>query len=324
MADKKLLPTVIEAPVGSTRKVANVRAQRASLPTPTVAPIATAPVVRQPTAIPGAQRQRIAIQPGELERLSPGAAAGVYVQAGALIAAFVADKATERKAIMWGHDLQETYSDLVGQALTLSRSPVLSKVQSYLARTIEILGSIDVLAACGQGSVGIMGRMLQRVSARIDTPGELASAQAELEKLVALMAAALHELLDLKSQLLGVVERIDAADMQLEAAAIAALFLSEHLPNEKAAVAQRFAERALSLTKTLALIREGGSIRSLQLEQPISMVSAIQNVALVMLPGFLGNIASIVTLSAMKTAITPTEAGELGYRLRDIVEQLKS
>ena len=246
------------------------------------------------------------------------------MQAGALIAAFVVDKATERKAILWGQDLQKAYSDLVTQALALSRSPVLRKVQGYLTRTMDILGSIDLLAACGHGSGGVVGRMLQRVNARIDTPGELAIAQAELEKLVALMAAALRDLLDLKDQLLGVAERTDAVGAQLEAAAIAALFLSQRLRSEKVAVAQRFAERAMSLIQTVALIREGGATGNLQLEQPIRMVGAIQNVALVMLPGFIGNIASFAALSATKTAITPTEAGELAYQLGHIIEKLKS
>jgi len=322
--NKKLRPTVVESPVASTRKAADALSRRVEPPVPAASPVVAAPVVRQPTAIPGFERQRIAVQPDELERLSPGAASEVYMQAGALIAVFVVDKATERKAILWGHDQQKAYSDLVGQALTLSRSPVLYKVQSYLTRTMDILASIDLLAACGHGAGGVMDRMLQRVNTRIDTPGELASAQAELEKLVALMAAALEELLDFKDQLLGVVERTEAAGAQLEAAAIAASFLSQHLSNKKDAVAQRFAERAMSLTQTLALIREGGATRSLQLEQPISLVSAIQNVVLVMLPGFIGNIASITALYVTKTAITQTEAGEMAYRLRDIVEQLKS
>lgn len=319
--DKKLRPTVVEPPAGSPRKPGGAWARRTD---PPALVVAAAPVVRKPTAIPGAERRRIDVQPAELERLSPGAASQVYVQAAALIAAFVVDKATERKAILWGHDLQKAYSDLVTQALALSRSPVLRKVEGYLTRTMDILGSIDLLAASGHGSSGVVGRILQRVNSRIDTPGELAVAQAELENLVALMAAALQELLDLKDQLLRVAERTDATAAQLEAAAVAALFLAERLRNQKGAVAQRFTERAMSLTQTLALIRQGGATRTLQLEQPIRMVGAIQGVALVMLPGFLGSIASVAALSANKASITPTEAGELAYQLQLVIEKLKS
>ena len=322
--DKKLRPTVIEPPAGSPRKAGGAWARRTDPPPPAASAVAAAPVVRKPTAIPGAERQRLDVQPSELERLSPGAAAQVYAQATALVAEFVVDKATERKAILWGHDLQKTYSDLVTQALALSRSPVLRKVESYLTRTMDILGSIDLLAACGHGSAGLVARMFQGVNARIDTPDELGVAQAELEKLVALMAAALQDLLDLKDQLLRVAVRTDATAAQLEAAAVAALFLAQHLHNQKDAVAQRFTERAMSLTQTLGLIRQGGATRNLQLEQPIRMVGAIQDVALVMLPGFIGSIASISALSTLKTAVTPTEASELDYQLRHLIEKLKS
>ena len=61
----------------------------------------------------------------------------------------------------------------------------------------------------------------------------------------------------------------------------------------------------------------------MQIEQPIRLIGAIQNVALVVMPAFIGSIASIATLGASKTTISPTEAGELAYRLRDIISQLK-
>lgn len=321
--NKQLRPTVIGPSGASLRKSADAAlpAGGPAHPAPTGE---LAPVVHRPTAIPGAERVRIDVGPGELEAVSPGASAQAYAAARALIDSFLPDKATERKAILWAQELQKAYSELVTEALTLSRAPVLRKVEAYLSRTMDILGSIDLLAVCGHGSHGVLGRMLQRVNDRIDTPGELAQAHAELEKLVALMTAAQQELMDLKDRLLRVAEGTDAAAVQLEAAAIAALFLSRRLADGREAIAQRLAERAMSLTQTLALIREGGTTRNLQLEQPMRMIGAIQNVALVMLPGFIGSIASVAALSGAGTPVTPTEAGELGYRLRDIIERLKS
>lgn len=321
-ADKKLRPTVIGPPGAVLRKRADAAAPEGAAQVVNAGAAAAAPVVRQPTALPGADRQRIDVPPGALERQWPGAAGQVYVQARALIDACVADKATERKAILWGHELQKVHGEIVGEALRLSRSPVLRKVEAYLTRTMDILGSIDLLPACGHGFGGVLGRVFQRTNARIDTPGELVQSQAELEKLVGLMAAALEELLDLNAGLLALAERADALGTQLEAASMAASFLSRNLPPGKEAVAQRFAERALSLGQTVALIREGGATRSLQVDQPLRLISAIQNVALVMLPGFVGSIAAVTALSPTRT--TPTEAGELAYRLRDIIEQLQS
>lgn len=78
----------------------------------------------------------------------------------------------------------------------------------------------------------------------------------------------------------------------------------------------------MSLTQTLALIREGGATRKFLLEQPTLVVTAIQDVALVMLPGFIGSIASLAVLSA--GTISRTDAGELASQLTDIVGRLKS
>lgn len=321
--DKKLRPTVIGPSGTALRKRTDPVAQedtRQQVHVPSSR--AAAAPARQPTAIPGAERRRIDVPPGELEKLWPGAPAQVYAQARALIDAFVSDKATERGAILWGQDLQREYSDLAGEALALIRSAALRKVEGYLARTMHLLESIDVLAACGHGSSGVVGRLFQRMNARIDSPDELARAQAELEKLVGLMNAALRELLDLKDRLLAVAERTDAAGARLEAATMAASFLSGHLRSENDAVSQRFAERAMSLAQSVALIREGGAARSLQLEHPMRMISAIQNVVLIMLPGFISSMTAVTALSSART--TPTEAGELAYRLREIIEQLKS
>lgn len=262
--NKALRPTIIGPTGASLRETTDASTQGEVPASLTPSPVPVAPLVRLPTAIPGVERKRIDVPPGALERLSPSASAEVYVLARALIAAFMVDKATERKAILWSQDLQKAYSDLVTEALALSRSPVLRKAEGYLARTMDILGSIDLLAACGHRFSDIIDRPFQGVNSRVDTPAELASARAELERLVALIAAAREELLDLGDRLLAVVERTEEAGEQLEAAALAALFLSQHLQNEKDAVAQRFAERAMSLTQTLALIREGSATRKIQ------------------------------------------------------------
>ena len=321
----QLTPTVIAPPGASLRKPATSGAapdDRSAHPRP---PLAATPVVRQPTAIPGTQRNRIDVSARELERLVPGAPSRTYEHARDLVGSFIVDNATERKAIMWGHDLQKAYSDLVTEKLSLSRSPVLRKAEGYLGRTVDILGSIDLVSACGHGKRGPLGRLLEGINARIDTPAELTEAQAELERLVSLMSECLEALLELKNSLLFLSERTDAVEVKVEAAAIAARFLSQHLTQDKNAVAQRFQERSMSLTQTLASIREGGATRDLQMAQPIRMISAIQNVALVTLPGFVGSIAAVTALTSRKTAASsPTEVGELSYRLRDILDQLKT
>ena len=319
----KLRPTVIGAPGASLRTPAGAAPQAQDVLSPTRRVPAATPVVRQPTAIPGAERKRIEVAVSDLQALSPGAAAGVYQQARALVGAFVVDKASQRKAILWGHNLQQVHGDLVTEMLALARSPVLRQVEGYLARMMDILGSIDLMAVCGHGGDSLVGRLFQGINSRIDTPGELAQAQAELEQLLALMGGALDPLLDLKDRLLRLSGSMEGTAAQVEASAIGALFLSERLRQGDAALAQCFVERSMSLTQTLVQMRQAGSTREIQIEQPIRLIGAIQNVALVVMPSFIGSIASIATLSASKTTISPTEAGELAYRLRDIISQLK-
>lgn len=319
----KLRPTVIGAPGASLRTPAGAAPQAQDVLSPTRRVPAATPVVRQPTAIPGAERKRIEVAVSDLQALSPGAAAGVYQQARALVGAFVVDKASQRKAILWGHNLQQVHGDLVTEMLALARSPVLRQVEGYLARMMDILGSIDLMAVCGHGGDSLVGRLFQGINSRIDTPGELAQAQAELEQLLALMGGALDPLLDLKDRLLRLSGSMEGTAAQVEASAIGALFLSERLRQGDAALAQCFVERSMSLTQTLVQMRQAGSTREMQIEQPIRLIGAIQNVALVVMPAFIGSIASIATLTASKTTISPTEAGELAYRLRDIISQLK-
>ncbi len=319
----KLRPTVIGAPGASLRTPAGAAPQAQDVLSPTRRVPAATPVVRQPTAIPGAERKRIEVAVSDLQALSPGAAAGVYQQARALVGAFVVDKASQRKAILWGHNLQQVHGDLVTEMLALARSPVLRQVEGYLARMMDILGSIDLMAVCGHGGDSLVGRLFQGINSRIDTPGELAQAQAELEQLLALMGGALDPLLDLKDRLLRLSGSMEGTAAQVEASAIGALFLSERLRQDDATLAQCFVERSMSLTQTLVQMRQAGSTREIQIEQPIRLIGAIQNVALVVMPAFIGSIASIATLSASKTTISPTEAGELAYRLRDIISQLK-
>ena len=319
----KLRPTVIGAPGASLRTPAGAAPQAQDVLSPARRVPAATPLVRQPTAIPGAQRKRIEVAVSDLQALSPGAAAGVYEQARALVSAFVVDKASQRKAILWGHNLQQVHGDLVTEMLALARSPVLRQVEGYLARMMDILGSIDLMAVCGHGGDSLVGRLFQGINSRIDTPGELAQAQAELEQLLALMGGALDPLLDLKDRLLRLSGSMEGTAAQVEASAIGALFLSERLRQGDAALAQCFVERSMSLTQTLVQMRQAGSTREIQIEQPIRLIGAIQNVALVVMPAFIGSIASIATLSASKTTISPTEAGELAYRLRDIISQLK-
>jgi hypothetical protein len=135
------------------------------------------------------------------------------------------------------------------------------------------------------------------------------------------MSDSLTKLLDLKADLEKVSIQLDLVSEEIEATALAALFLSNHL--QDSSLAKRFMERSMSLTQTLAQIRQNDAIRKIQINQPLEMVNAIQNVALVMMPSLIGSLASITTLLQSRRVVSPTEAGELNDQLRNIFNQLK-
>lgn len=277
--------------------------------------------ILQPTAIIGTKRERLAVDASDLRLLSPDASKLVVDRTLALLAVFVTEKASERKAILWGQDTQKTYTDAVGKALTLSQSPVLAKAQGYIARMLEILISFDLDGSVGDG--GILAGVLKRLNGKTDTLEELAAARGELERLISLMGTALDELLKLRDMIEENIGTHDAIATEAESAALAALYLAEHLRPARPGVAECFVERSLSLTQTLAQIKANGPFRDMQVDHPIRLIRAIQNVTLVSMPDFLANLAAINSLSAQKE-LTPTEASELNYKLRQIIHQLKT
>ncbi len=306
-------PTVV-APPGAGVRARSTNAADAETP-------AQAP---RPTAIPGVERKRIAVELSDIRKLAPLAKPGVLEKALALVQSFVVESARDRQAVLWGHPLQQDYSDLVSRTLELSQADTLKRATGYIGRMTDILGSIDIEAVCGAASrTGILAQYLKKTNSRIDTPEELEAARIELDQLVRLMGDALESLLSLKETLERHAQRIEELGNEAEASALAASFLSDHLRASRPPLSQRFLERGMSLTQTVAQIRSGVSMREVQAEQPLKLIGAIQNVALVLVPGFLGSIASLTTMLLSNRKLTPTEAGELAYQLRNILQQLK-
>lgn len=315
---RALRPTVLPASSAPTRggsreRIPDAKAAGAPAPAP--------PAVRTPTAIPGVERRRIAVTIRDLKALSPGAAMAVYERALKLVSTFVVEKSAERTAILWGHERQKAYGDLVTATLALSQAPLLRRVDGYLTRMMDILGSIDLMAVCGYGNGGL-ARLFSGVNDKVDTPEELRTAQAELDQLVGYLGVALHDLLDLKDKLEHHSREVADIGVELEASALAALFLARRFQQEKGGLAQRFTERSMSLTQTVAQIRSGDPMRAIQIEQPVRLVRAVQEVALVMLPGLLASLASALTLLG-RNRLTLTQAGELTHQLRTILRALQ-
>jgi hypothetical protein len=307
---------VIAAPEGKRRDGARHREVR---PAPAGAP------VTRPTAIPGVERKRIAVTAAEIEALSPGVAPETATRAVRLVQGFVIEGAHERDVTLWGHAAQQAYADIVSRTLELAQAEVLGRVRVHLARIVALLEAIDVEAACGTvRPAGLIGRLFGAAGARIDTPRALAAARVELDQLVQLTQGALDPLLGLRDALDEQVRGAEAAGREIEAAALAAAFLADHLAERQPMLSRRFLERGMSLTQSAAQIRGGGLLRAGQVEQPLALIAAIQNVVLVTLPAWLGGIAALTSASPIGRAPNPTEAGELQHCLRTMLHDLKA
>lgn len=317
-------PTVVSPPSRKTRAAELIERPPESVqPGVNGIPDLRPSVPLGPTAIPGVERKRIAIELSDLRKLAPLAKASVLEQALRHVHAFVPERSSSRQTVLWGHRLQQDHSDLVSRTLELSRASVLDSATRHIARMSEILASIDIETLCEAGGApGALGQIFRRANRKIDTPEELAAARTELDQLVGLMSEALEPLLALKEALEDHSRRIDGIGDELEASALAAQFLSAHLRDTRSDLSQRLLERCMSLTQTVAQIRGSSSARLVQIEHPLRLIGAIQDVALVMVPGWLGSIAALNTLRDGRRKLTPTEAGEIAHQLRNILRQL--
>lgn len=279
------------------------------------------PVVGAPTTIAGIERKRIPVTVDDLKRVSPEAGAQVLAEALRLIQAYVVEDTSDATVVLWGQRAQQEYADLVSELLARSQADVLARVTVHLDRMTAILGSIDLAAIAGIERSGPLSEYLKRATRKIDTREELEAARTELAQLVSLMRGEMDGLLALRAQIERASSRIDRIGGDVEAAALSAQFLSEYLRSSDEGLSRRLLERGMSLTQSALQIRGSASLRESQIEQPLRLIGAIQDVALVTVPAWLGSIASLTTLARRRP--TPTEAGEMAFQLQKILERLR-
>ncbi|MDE2446885.1 MAG: hypothetical protein KGO94_11940 [Alphaproteobacteria bacterium] len=280
---------------------------------------------RAPTKIAGEDRNRISVSYDDLKRLAPGAPRVVVDHAMRLINSFNTATANDRRAMMWGIDVQKSYADAVNAGLDLSQSTVFSKVEGHVARTLAILQTIDILQILGPAEGNInLSRIFAGTRNKIDTLAELDEARRELDQLSKLMGTSLKELLNLKDKLAKNVQGINAIATEADSHSLAALFLSEHLLKVNPTASEKFASRSLSLGQTHAQIREHSAINSLHVARPEQLIALVQQVALVTLPDFLAALSSILALHSRRSRISETEAREVEDKLRAIIQAIKN
>jgi hypothetical protein len=283
------------------------------------------PVVSQPTSVPGFARKRLPVTVDDLRRLSPATKFRILEKAVQRLQHFVVEDASDRSAVLWGHETQKKYSDVMATSLKLSQSSALQQANRHIQRMTEILGSIDIPAVCGiSRNNAFVSRFLGNMTRRIDTPDELESAQRELNQIVAIMTNSLDELFSLKESIEQVSQQISKTGEEAEILMVAGLYLAEYLKADptRSKLADRFTDRCLSLAQTIAQLRSGDTLRQSQIEHPLRVISTIQHVSLVMMPAWLGSIASILGMLETTRRPNPTEVGNIEKEMQVILDRL--
>ena len=279
-----------------------------------------------PTRIPGAVSTRINVTVALLRTTNPHANEVTLEQVCTMIRAVSVDTLTPKHAIIWGHDVQSEYGELVTECLKLSQSGTLTKVRTNINRTLEILEAIDIAAVCGVGTkkTGFIGGLIKKATIAIDSLPELNEAIKELQQLHKLMTGAMEKLLELRGKLDEITSKTDRLVRSIEVYAIAAQFLADHIKqigqNE---LALSFEQRSMSLTQTIAQIQSNDLMRKQQVEEPLRLITVVQDVALVSVPGWIGSIVAIKTMLEGTNKPTVTEVNELSDQKQQITDRLK-
>ncbi|WP_374563467.1 hypothetical protein [Ideonella sp.] len=288
------------------------------------APPASSSAVAQPTAIDGVRPERIEVHVDELRALSADASEPVCDEAARLLQALTVAMLSQRRAERWGQEVQRACQDgFSGGSVAPVSAPFIEQARADLARMTGILEAIDLKAVCAHAQGGLLAGLAKSVNRKIDTPAKLAGALDELRSLLQRMHAGVGRLLALQDGLRQRAGAFERRQVEVEAAALAALFLSNRLAGSSPTLAQRFAERHMSLGATLAQTRQGDGAYRTHVAQPLQLIGAIQGVALVKVQGLVTEMASLQALAKAGRAF-PAEALNMSYRLRDILQQLKN
>ncbi len=315
-------PTAIP---GTPGKVENLK--------PTAIPSNTVQAVVKPAIVPVGKPSVIGI--GEVRKRIPITSANLQGKTQKvetiervvhLVESFIAERATEQSAVMWGTEVQKQYSGLMSEVLALSRSETLNQVSRRVGRLIEILGSIKLDKVFAQkGGEGFLARAIKKSSAEVDSLEELERALEEIDQIAKIISDDVPKLLALRGQIELISTRTLEVGDEVNALALAGAHIAEHLESiGKRDVAGRLSGRVVSLTATTAEIVGGSSVRKLQIEQPLQLIEVAQDLALVTVPTMLNSLAALQLLARRGNKPSVTQVSEVGDLVSAVIGKLRS
>jgi len=280
----------------------------------------------EPTKMSGFERNRLHVKMEELKRKFPEATDAMTEKALQYVLETDIDSMLQTSALIWQTDLQKRYSDKVLQLLECTQHPAIAKAGTHISRIIDILQAIDLQGVCEYEADGVLSKFLKQSNKEFDTPEELTHAERELKQLTQLLGDQLKALLVLQHKLHGINAEIRTLANDIKAAGMAALFLADYLPKKNAKygkIADQFHERGMSLFQTEVQIFENELARDSQHAHPIKLIEMIQNTILVMIPDWLGSVASLRAMIEMNKKVTVTEIEEISDWKKRIIKHLK-
>lgn len=301
-----LRPTVVQPPARSARGLK---------------PLA-APAVAKPTVITGVRRAPIVVSADEVQAMSPGASAAACEEAARLLATVTETSLDERKATRWGQVLLQSDPGRANLVFLPGEDSVAEQASAQLARMVERLAAIDLVAVCGHRKEGVLGGLARPINRKVDTPAELARALDELRFLLEQLRTGADRLLVLRQTLQERADAVARWNLELEAASLAALLLSRRL-TDRPSVAQRFEERSLVLAAQRAQGPQGGGRRQALTEHPWRFIDVLEEVVLARMPSFIAEMGALLALAKTGKAL-PIEAMNMDFRRQDILHQLRT
>jgi hypothetical protein len=215
----------------------------------------------------------------------------------------------------WGVLEQKQYSELTERSLALISGPDLQRGQAHLGRLLQIL---EELAEAFQHK-GPEGFAFWKKEAN---PMEtLERYKPELSKLRGLLESLLPQIVIIDGALDAIVEELKTLITKLNASAIAAQYLAEHILDKTARsrAIQNLESRRFSLTETTALIDQGLIIREQTKNNFNRLILKIQDCVLNALPAWIDMLATQLP----GKLLTETDLFIHRQSLEDIINNIK-
>jgi hypothetical protein len=270
------------------------------------------PVIIKPSVMPGMIRKGLDVSVAELEKTFPGTSRETLDQTARILKDTIVESLGAVSCSQWGYEVQARYNELVNESLALASVKTVQDGARHNSRLYALLS--EVAQAFRDNGPHDFAFWKKQV-----TPQEkFEDAHDELEQLRGLLGNALPVLRAIQTRLEKLSHESLRLATELDASGIAAHYVADTLGagDDRSS---HLMDQSVSLTKTIAHIREGILLRQESVQEIDALADRIQESVLTTLPAWIEK----ATLVFHNPSATDTERYTLRQGLEDIVRQLK-